>query len=162
MNEAEPEELWNLTFAEANAWRDRFAAIPFEDKGGSFQPRYFQDIAISRALEAIAPWAARAHRPPLLRLPEISLRKSRLIQSGTRLLRHKLRGLPSPRVFSATSPGRRGAGLYYSVFTLTQRVRLVLHQNCAIFAPVIRCSSATYRAYLGFLDLTRMLAWNYE
>ena len=24
-----------LTFAEANAWRDRFAAVPFEDKGGS-------------------------------------------------------------------------------------------------------------------------------
>ena len=35
-----PEELWNLTFAEANAWRDRFAAVPFEDKGGYFQPRY--------------------------------------------------------------------------------------------------------------------------
>src|SRR6266545_3275562 len=32
-----PEELWNLTFAEANAWRDRFAAIPFEDRGGYFQ-----------------------------------------------------------------------------------------------------------------------------
>jgi type I restriction enzyme, R subunit len=49
-----PEELWNLTFAEANAWRDRFASVPFEDKGGSFQPRYFQDIAVSRVLEAIA------------------------------------------------------------------------------------------------------------
>ena len=49
-----PEELWNLTFAEANAWRDRFAAVPFEDKGGYFQPRYFQDIAIERALDAIA------------------------------------------------------------------------------------------------------------
>jgi len=32
-----PEELWNLTFAEANAWRDRFAAVPFEDKGGYFR-----------------------------------------------------------------------------------------------------------------------------
>jgi hypothetical protein len=30
-----PDELWNLTFAEQNAWRDRFAAVPFEDKGGS-------------------------------------------------------------------------------------------------------------------------------
>jgi type I restriction enzyme R subunit len=49
-----PDELWNLTFAEANAWRDRFAAVPFEDKGGYFQPRYYQDIAIERALEAIA------------------------------------------------------------------------------------------------------------
>ena len=25
-----PDELWNRTFAEANAWRDRFAAVPFE------------------------------------------------------------------------------------------------------------------------------------
>jgi hypothetical protein len=29
-----PEELWALTFAGADEWRDRFAAIPFEDKGG--------------------------------------------------------------------------------------------------------------------------------
>ena len=48
-----PEELWNLTFAKANAWRDRFAAIPFEDKGGTWQGRYYQDIAIDRVLEAI-------------------------------------------------------------------------------------------------------------
>ena len=46
--------FWNLTFAEANAWRDRFAAVPFEDKGGYFQGRYYQDIAIERVLEAIA------------------------------------------------------------------------------------------------------------
>jgi type I restriction enzyme, R subunit len=49
-----PEELWNLTFAETNAWCDRFAAVPFEDKGGYFQGRYYQDIAIDRVLEAIA------------------------------------------------------------------------------------------------------------
>ena len=49
-----PEELWNLTFAEANAWRDRFATVPFEDKGGFFQARYYQDLAIERAMEAIA------------------------------------------------------------------------------------------------------------
>jgi type I restriction enzyme R subunit len=49
-----PEELWNRTFAEANAWRDRFAAVPFEDKGGYFQPRYYQDLAIERVMEAIA------------------------------------------------------------------------------------------------------------
>ena len=29
-----PDELWNMTFAAANAWRERFAAVPFEDKGG--------------------------------------------------------------------------------------------------------------------------------
>ena len=49
-----PDELWALTFAEANAWRDRFAAVPFEDKGGSHPSRYYQDIAIERAMEAIA------------------------------------------------------------------------------------------------------------
>ena len=49
-----PDELWNMTFAKANAWRDRFAAVPFEDKGGSHPGRYFQDIAVERAMEAIA------------------------------------------------------------------------------------------------------------
>jgi type I restriction enzyme, R subunit len=49
-----PDELWNLTFADQNAWRDRFAAVPFEDRGGYFQSRYYQDIAIDRVLEAIA------------------------------------------------------------------------------------------------------------
>jgi len=49
-----PETLWNLTFATENAWRDRFAAIPFEDKGGFFQGRYYQDIAIQKVLDAIA------------------------------------------------------------------------------------------------------------
>jgi type I restriction enzyme R subunit len=48
-----PEELWARTFASANAWRDRFAAIPFEDKGGTWQGRYYQDIAIQRVLDAI-------------------------------------------------------------------------------------------------------------
>ncbi len=49
-----PDELWARTFAKPNAWRDRFAAVPFEDRGGYFQGRYFQDIAIDRAMEAIA------------------------------------------------------------------------------------------------------------
>nr|WP_201449963.1 DEAD/DEAH box helicase family protein [Hydrogenophaga sp. PBL-H3] len=48
-----PDELWALTFAELNAWRDRFAAVPFEDKGGTWQGRYYQEIAIARVLEAI-------------------------------------------------------------------------------------------------------------
>ena len=49
-----PEELWKATFAKPNAWRDRFAAVPFEDKGGSHPSRYYQDIAIDRVLTAIA------------------------------------------------------------------------------------------------------------
>jgi len=49
-----PEELWRLTFAEANDWRERFAAVPFEDKGGLWGSRYYQDSAVNNALEAIA------------------------------------------------------------------------------------------------------------
>jgi type I restriction enzyme R subunit len=49
-----PEELWNLTFAEQNEWRDRFSAIPFEDKGGTWGSRYYQDIAVNNVLEAIS------------------------------------------------------------------------------------------------------------
>jgi len=49
-----PEELWNRTFAEANDWRERFAAVPFEDKGGMWGSRYYQDSAINAVLEAIA------------------------------------------------------------------------------------------------------------
>ena len=49
-----PDELWNMTFAQQNTWRDRFAAVPFEDKGGSYQSRYYQDIAVERVTEAIA------------------------------------------------------------------------------------------------------------
>src|ERR1022692_2357526 len=49
-----PEDLWNLTFAKENAWRDRFAAVPYEDKGGSHPGRYYQDIAIERVLDAMS------------------------------------------------------------------------------------------------------------
>jgi type I restriction enzyme R subunit len=49
-----PQELWNLVFAKPNAWRDRFAAIPFEDKGGQWQDRYYKHNAVQNALEAIA------------------------------------------------------------------------------------------------------------
>jgi type I restriction enzyme R subunit len=48
-----PDDLWRRTFAAPNAWRDRFAAVPFEDRGGFFQSRYYQDIAIERVLDAI-------------------------------------------------------------------------------------------------------------
>lgn len=48
-----PEQLWDMTFTETNAWRDRFADVPFEDRGGYYQSRYYQDIAIEKVLEAI-------------------------------------------------------------------------------------------------------------
>ncbi len=49
-----PEELWERTFAEENVWRDRFADVPFEDKGGSHPGRYYQDVAVERVMDAIA------------------------------------------------------------------------------------------------------------
>ena len=49
-----PQELWQRTFAEESAWRDRFASIPYPDKGGSWQIRFYQEIAVKRVLEAIA------------------------------------------------------------------------------------------------------------
>ena len=52
-----PEELWDAAFGESGAqeknWRNRFSAIPFEDKGGQWQPRYYQHNAITKALDAI-------------------------------------------------------------------------------------------------------------
>ena len=49
-----PEELWALTYAEANAWRDRFAAVPFVEKGSDWTVRYYQANAVNRALERVA------------------------------------------------------------------------------------------------------------
>lgn len=49
-----PDELWQRTFTKKNAWRERFAAVPFNDKGGTLGDRYFRDLAIDRVLEAIA------------------------------------------------------------------------------------------------------------
>jgi type I restriction enzyme, R subunit len=49
-----PQELWDATFAEHNAWRERFADIPFESKSGTWEARYYQHNAIDNVLEAIA------------------------------------------------------------------------------------------------------------
>jgi type I restriction enzyme R subunit len=49
-----PDELWAIVFPEQKPWRDRFAAVPYEDGGGKFQPRFYQHNAINAALEAIA------------------------------------------------------------------------------------------------------------
>jgi len=49
-----PDELWNMVFAVQNKWREKFASIPFEDKGGSWQLRYYQELAVNRTMEAIA------------------------------------------------------------------------------------------------------------
>jgi type I restriction enzyme R subunit len=55
-----PQELWIKSYPlQASSeitelWRDKFSDIPFEDKSGSWQPRYYQEIAVNRTLEAIA------------------------------------------------------------------------------------------------------------
>lgn len=49
-----PQELWNDTFTVQNPWRERFAQVPFEDKGGTWEARYYQHNAINQASEAIA------------------------------------------------------------------------------------------------------------
>ena len=51
---ASPEALWSETFAEPNAWRDRFAAAPFADKSGTKPPRYYQARAVEAVLDAVA------------------------------------------------------------------------------------------------------------
>ena len=48
-----PDELWNDTFTEMNVWRDRFSAVPFEDKDGSHPGRYYQDVAVEKVMEAL-------------------------------------------------------------------------------------------------------------
>ncbi len=55
-----PDELWARTFAAENAWRDRFAAVPFPDKSGTWAIRFYQEIAVNRVLERIAEGGDRA------------------------------------------------------------------------------------------------------
>lgn len=60
-----PEELWNKTYTgnntqavtvynPINEWRLKFADVPFEDKSGTWQLRYYQEIAVRNTIEAIA------------------------------------------------------------------------------------------------------------
>jgi type I restriction enzyme, R subunit len=49
-----PQQLWDKTFSEKNEWREKFANIPFEDKSGTWQLRYYQEIAVQKVVESIA------------------------------------------------------------------------------------------------------------
>ena len=49
-----PDDLWNKTFGDANEWRDKFDNIPLDTVGGVKQARYYQEIAVNKAIEAIA------------------------------------------------------------------------------------------------------------
>ena len=48
-----PEELWGMTFGDVDEWRDKFYAQPMYSNGTK-EPRYYQEIAINKALNAIA------------------------------------------------------------------------------------------------------------
>ena len=48
-----PQELWQMTFPEANEWRDRFNLQPL-NRGGGREPRYYQSNAINNVLAAVA------------------------------------------------------------------------------------------------------------
>ena len=48
-----PQELWAMTFPDANPWRDKFNLCALNRSGGR-QPRYYQEIAIKNVLEAVA------------------------------------------------------------------------------------------------------------
>ena len=48
-----PDELWNMTFGDVDEWRDKFYAQPLYSNGTK-EPRYYQESAINKALNAIA------------------------------------------------------------------------------------------------------------
>ena len=48
-----PDELWSMTFGDADEWRDKFYAQPLFSNGTK-EPRYYQEIAINKTLDAIA------------------------------------------------------------------------------------------------------------
>ena len=49
-----PDELWQMTFPEEDLQRDSFNSVPFESKGGKWQPRYYQENAINKVLESVS------------------------------------------------------------------------------------------------------------
>ncbi len=49
-----PDELWSKTFGDQNEWKEKFDQIAFEDGGSGKKPRYYQEIAVTNAVDAIA------------------------------------------------------------------------------------------------------------
>jgi type I restriction enzyme, R subunit len=46
-----PDELWNKTYSDQNEWKEKFANVPNEGEKGK---RYYQELAINNALDAVA------------------------------------------------------------------------------------------------------------
>ena len=57
-----PEDLWEMTYPtskenykiEISSWKDKILSVPYEDRGGTWKLRYYQEIAITKVAEAIA------------------------------------------------------------------------------------------------------------
>ena len=49
-----PEELWKRVNSEYNEWKDKFSSVAFETTGGIKNVRYYQEIAVNNAMDAIA------------------------------------------------------------------------------------------------------------
>jgi type I restriction enzyme R subunit len=49
-----PRELWDKAFPVKSDWQDRFDSTPNETNGGLMGGRFYQDIAVEKALDAIA------------------------------------------------------------------------------------------------------------
>jgi len=56
-----PQELWKKTYpltssepVQESEWREKLFAVPYEDKSGTWQLRYFQEIAVKNTVEAVA------------------------------------------------------------------------------------------------------------
>jgi len=92
-----------MTFAGANKWRDRSAAVPFEDRGGYLLPRYYQDIAIERVMAVIAECRPRV----LLTLATGTGKTFSAFQIAWKLFhsRWKHSGSLSPWIFTERSSG---------------------------------------------------------
>ena len=91
-----PDELWNLTFAEANAWRDRFAAVPFED-----QRRLFPEPLLSGHRRRAR---ARSHRRRTRPHPAHPCHRHR---QNLHRLSNRLEALPKPLEPEPRKPTRR-------------------------------------------------------
>ena len=143
-----PDELWNLTFATQNAWRDRFAAVPFEDRGGYFQGRYYQDIAVERVMEAIA-----ENRQRILLTLATGTGKTfiafqiawKLFQSRWNLSREPSR---RPRILFLADRNIL-ADQAYNAFSAFPRT-LWCESNQAIFARRVRCRRTAACSSLSF------------
>lgn len=49
-----PEDLYHKQFPTPNKWKEEFSESPYETKGGTMGGRFYQEIAVDKAMDAIA------------------------------------------------------------------------------------------------------------